>query len=74
MKRRDALRLTLAAAGSGLLSNRVPAQSPELLKYLCPPDGVSPDRGDLTVSRRGLPIMRDTESRFWCAGITRCRR
>jgi len=38
MNRRDALKLTLAAAGSGLLSSgRVQAQSPELLKYLCLP-------------------------------------
>lgn len=41
MNRRDALKLTLAAAGSSLVAgNRVPAQSPELLNFLCPPDGV----------------------------------
>lgn len=44
INRRDALRLTLAVAGSGVLSNNpVLAQSPELLKFLCPPDGATPD-------------------------------
>src|SRR5258708_10388890 len=44
IKRRDALKLALAAAGSGLVSsNSGLAQSPELLKFLCPPDGTTPD-------------------------------
>jgi FtsP/CotA-like multicopper oxidase with cupredoxin domain len=44
IKRRDALKLALAAAGSGLFSSKgALAQSPELLKFLCPPDGATPD-------------------------------
>jgi len=44
MNRRDALKLTLAAAGTSLIAGESAlAQSPELLKFLCPPDGVSPD-------------------------------
>ncbi len=44
VKRRDVLKLGLAAAGSGLIGAQgAKAQSPELLKYLCPPDGTTPD-------------------------------
>ncbi len=44
INRRDALKLGLATAGSGLLGIQgIKAQSPELLKYLCPPDGATPD-------------------------------
>ncbi len=44
VKRRDVLKLGLAAAGSGLIGAKgAKAQSPELLKYLCPPDGTTPD-------------------------------
>lgn len=51
IKRRDALKLTLAAAGAGLISKeRALAQSVDLLKFLCPPDGTA----DL-VTRPGPP-------------------
>ena len=44
MRRRDILGLSLAAIASKLFGrNRAMAQSQELLKYLCPPDGVTPD-------------------------------
>lgn len=40
MKRRDMLRLALAAGGAGALAaRRAAAQDEDLLKYLCPPDG-----------------------------------
>jgi hypothetical protein len=43
-KRRDLLKLGLAAAGAGLLgAGQSPAQDQELLQYLCPPDGLPPD-------------------------------
>ena len=45
IKRRDALKLGLAAAAAGLLDPQgTSAQSPEqLLKFLCSPDGTTPD-------------------------------
>jgi FtsP/CotA-like multicopper oxidase with cupredoxin domain len=40
MKRRDMLKLALAAGGAGALAaRRAAAQDEDLLKYLCPPDG-----------------------------------
>lgn len=40
MKRRDVLKLALAAGGAGALAARgAAAQDEDLLKYLCPPDG-----------------------------------
>jgi hypothetical protein len=44
MRRRDVLKLGLAAGGSGLLARRALAADPkELLRFLCPPDGEPPD-------------------------------
>src|SRR5436305_10131293 len=40
MRRRDVLKLALAAGGAGALAARAAAaQDEDLLKYLCPPDG-----------------------------------
>src|SRR5437764_13912255 len=40
MRRRDVLKLALAAGGAGALAaRRAAAQDEDLLKYLCPPDG-----------------------------------
>lgn len=44
VKRRDVLKLGLAAGGASLLAAQgALAQDQELLKYLCPPDGLPPD-------------------------------
>ena len=45
MRRRDVLKLGLAAGGSGLLAARraLATDSKELLQFLCPPDGEPPD-------------------------------
>ncbi|MGH8476363.1 MAG: copper oxidase, partial [Methylococcales bacterium] len=43
MKRRDFLKLGLAAGGVGVLASKAFAQDRDLLKYLCPPDGFPPD-------------------------------
>ena len=44
MRRRDVLKLGLAAGGSGLLAARGARADPkEMLKFLCPPDGEPPD-------------------------------
>ena len=44
MRRRDVLKLGLAAGGSSLLAGRALAGDPrELLQFLCPPDGEPPD-------------------------------
>jgi len=54
INRRDALKLGLAAAGSSLIDyDAAKAQSPELLKFLCPPDGVH------QISLRGPAHPRD---------------
>src|SRR5712692_8026072 len=52
VKRRDVLKLGLAAAGAGLIgSDRTMAQSPNLLENLCSPQNRSPDRPVSPTSR-----------------------
>jgi hypothetical protein len=68
MKRRDVLKLALAAGGAGALAaRRAAAQDEDLLKYLCPPDGFpdplsrpSPKAEPFAAELFVPPVMRAT--------------
>jgi FtsP/CotA-like multicopper oxidase with cupredoxin domain len=62
MRRRDVLKLGLAAGGAGLAAGKAPAQEREkgrdLLKYLCPPDGF-PDQLTARPSPPARPFVAE---------------